>query len=96
MKVKTIYYNVHSMLYSGIAADDPQYLRDSNYEIFLDRELLCEKRWRAAIVQLPDDDIYAQLYGGPEILPYARDQLGEDRVIAPSPQPSVMDGISLF
>ena len=84
MKVNTIYYNIHSMLYIGIAADDSEYLYDSNYGIYHERELLCEKRWRAAIANLPDDAIYAQLYGGPEILPYARQVLGEDRVIAPA------------
>ncbi len=93
MKVSNLYYLVHSMIYSGMAADDPQRLRDSNAGIYLERELLCEKRWRAAIRQLPPDAIYAQLYGGPDILPFARDQLGDGRVIAPSAEFTAgMDG----
>ena len=84
MKISKIYYIVHSMLYSGIAADNPQTLRDTHAEIFLERELLCEQRWRAGIDQLPPDAIYAQLGGGPEILPYAKAQLGEDRVVVPA------------
>ena len=58
MKVKRITYLIHSMIYSGIAANDPKTLRNTNAMIYLERELLCERRWRAAIRQLePDADV---------------------------------------
>ena len=84
MKIKKIAYLIHSMLYSQLAADDLQGLRDRNQTLYLERELLCEQRWRAAIRRLPSDAIYAQLTGGQDILAYAREQLGDDRVIAPT------------
>ena len=72
MKVKRIVYLIHSMIYSNIATNDPKTLRNTNAGIYLERELLCERRWRAAIRQLEPDTIYAQLDGGREILAYAR------------------------
>ena len=81
MKVKKIVYLIHSMLYSDLAATDPKTLRNTNAGIYLERELLCERRWRAAIRQLEPDAIYAQLDGGREILAYAKQQLGDDRVV---------------
>ena len=85
MKVRKIVYLIHSMLYSDLAATDPKTLRKTNAGIYLERELLCERRWRAAIRQLEPDAIYAQLDGGREILAYARQQLGDDRVLSPTP-----------
>ena len=64
MKTGKICYLIHSMIYSGLAARDPQVLRDTNAGIYLERELLCERRWRAAIRQLEPDALYAQLAGG--------------------------------
>lgn len=85
MKATRIVYLIHSMVYSMMARTDPQALRDTNAQIHLDRELACEKRWRKAINQFEPDVIYAQLYGGEErMLEYARQTLGDDRVIAPS------------
>ncbi|MDE2703850.1 MAG: hypothetical protein OXI35_02200, partial [Gemmatimonadota bacterium] len=83
MKVRKIVYLIHSMLYSDLAATDPKTLRNTNAGIYLERELLCERRWRAAIRQLEPDAIYAQLDGGREILAYAKQQLGDDRVVEP-------------
>ena len=83
MKVRKIVYLIHSMLYSDLAATDPKTLRNTNAGIYLERELLCELRWRAAIRQLEPDAIYAQLDGGREILAYAKQQLGDDRVVEP-------------
>ena len=58
MRVKRIVCLIHSMIYSGIAANDPKTLRNTNARIYLERELLCERRWRAAIRQLePDADV---------------------------------------
>ena len=84
MKATKIVYLIHSMVYSIMTRNDPQTLRDTNAQIYLDRELACEKRWRKAINEFEPDVIYAQLYGGPEIQEYARRTLGNDRVIAPS------------
>ena len=84
MKATKIVYLIHSMVYDIMAKTDPQTLRDTNAQIYHDRELVCEKRWRKAIDQFAPDVIYAQLYGGKEILEYARQALGDDRVIAPS------------
>ena len=83
MKTEKICYLIHSMIYSGLAARDPQVLRDTNAGIYLERERLCERRWREGIRQLEPGGLYAQLSGGPELLAYARQQLGEDRVIEP-------------
>ena len=83
MKVRKIVYLIHSMLYSDLATTDPKTLRNTNAGIYLERELLCERRWRAVIRQLEPDAIYAQLDGGREILAYARQQLGDDRVLEP-------------
>ena len=87
MKAKRIVYLIHSMIYSNLAARDPQTIHNTNAGIYLERELLCERRWRAAIGQLEPNAIYAQLAsdvgGGDEILSCARQQLGDDRVIVP-------------
>ena len=83
MKAKRIAYLIHSMIYSTLAARDPRVLRDTNAGIYLERERLCERRWRAAIRQLEPDALYAQLAGGSELLAWARQQLGEARVIEP-------------
>ena len=84
MKATRIVYLIHSMVYNTMARNDPQTLCDTNAQIYLDRELACERRWRKAIDQFEPDVIYAQLYGGEEILEHARQTLGDDRVIAPS------------
>ena len=78
MKAKRIVYLIHSMIYSSLAARDPRVLRDTNAGIYLERERLCERRWRAAVRQLEPDALYAQLAGGGEFLAWARQQLGED------------------
>ena len=83
MKAKRIVYLIHSMIYSSLAARDPRVLRDTNAGIYLERERLCERRWRAAVRQLEPDALYAQLAGGSEFLAWAREQLGEERVIEP-------------
>ena len=83
MKISRIYYLIHPMIYTRMAEDDPQALQDTNAGIYLERELLCEPRWRAAIQQTPTDAIYAQLGGGPEILKYAKQQIDGDRIIVP-------------
>ena len=83
MKAKRIVYLIHSMIYSRLAARDPQVLRDTNAGIYLERERLCERRWRAAVRQLEPGALYAQLAGGSELLAYARQQLGEDRFLLP-------------
>ena len=61
MKAKRVVYLIHSMIYSSLAARDPRVLRDTNAGIYLERELLCERRWRAAVRQLEPDALYAQL-----------------------------------
>ena len=83
MQVKKIVYLIHSMIYTDTVAKDPKLLRDTNAGIYLERELLCQRRWRAGIRQLEPDTIYAQLTGGREILAYARQELGDERVIEP-------------
>ena len=84
MKATRIVYLIHSMVYSIMAENDPQTLRDTNAQIYLDRELACERRWREAIARFEPDVVYAQLYGGQEVLEYARQTLGDARVIAVS------------
>ena len=84
MKATKIVYLVHCLVYSIMAKNDPQTLRDTNAQLFHDWELVCKKRWETAIDRFEPGVIYAQLYGGQEMLEYARQALGDDRVIAPS------------
>ena len=84
MKATKIVYLIHSMVYGMMAKNDPQALHDANFQIYLDRELACEKRWQKAIDLFGPEVVYAQLYGGKEIFEHARKTLGDDRVIAVS------------
>ena len=82
-KVKKAVYLIHSLIYEGLEKNDPKTLQANNYQIYRDREKICETYWKQAIDELDSDAIYVQLDGGASILEYAKKKLGEHRVIAP-------------
>ena len=84
MKVKKVVYLVHPSIYEGLEKKGT--LAAGNYEIYREREKVCQKRWREAIDKLESepDAIFVQLYGDKSIVAFARQKLGERRVITPS------------
>ena len=82
-KVKKAVYLIHSLIYEGLEKNDPETLQANNYQIYRDREKMCETYWKQAIDELESDAIYVQLYGGASILEYAKKTLGDHRVITP-------------
>lgn len=82
IQVKRVVYLVHPSIYEGLEKQGK--LAAGNYEIYREREKLCQQRWRQAIDDLGPDEIFAQLYGDQSILAYARQKLGDRRVIAAS------------
>lgn len=82
MKVQKVTYLIHPSIYEGLEKQGK--LAAGNYEIYREREKLCQQRWRQAIDRLGPDEIFVQLYGDASIIAYAKEKLGERRVITPS------------
>ena len=82
MKVRNVVYLIHASIYEGL--EKANKLAAGNYEIYREREKVCQKRWRQMIDDLGPDEIFVQLYGDRSILAYAKQKLGDRRVIAPS------------
>ena len=82
LKIQNVVYLIHASLYEGLEKKGA--LAAGNYEIYREREKLCQQRWRQRINALGANDLFVQLYGDQSILAYARQKLGERRVIAPS------------
>ena len=84
LKVEKVLYLVHPHIYEGLEKRDPQLMRENNYQVYRDREKICQQRWIEAIDRLGPNEIFAQLYGAQSTLQHARQKLGDRRVIAPS------------
>jgi len=82
IQVKKVVYLIHPSIYEGLEKKGK--LAAGNYEIYREREKVCQQRWRQAIDEIGPDAIFAQLYGDQSIVAYARQKLGDRRVITPS------------
>ena len=78
MKVSKVVYLIHASIYEEL---EKQNQLPANCEIYREREKRCQKRWRQMIDDLGPDEIFVQLYGDQSILAYAKQKLGDRRVI---------------
>ena len=62
MKAKKSVYLFYSLIYEGLEANDSKMFQANNYQIYRDREKMCEVHWKQAIDEPESDAIYVQLY----------------------------------